>query len=119
MVLSCIMSMLFAAPVEGDKTANTNKGDRGNSSKQVDDSNKSSGSFARLDEVIKSMLHNQDFSSYSLENLEVAKEWFLNPSNHPIVGKNSIHKRSEKDSSNDKYMKVRVTSIIIFTRCTL
>ena len=117
-VLSCIMNMLFAAPVEGGKTANANGADKGNEQVQVYNSTENSKIFTRLDNVMTSMLHNQDFSSYSQENLEVAKVWFLNPSNHPI-DKSSFHKRSEANSSNDKYMKVRGSSIIIFARCTL
>lgn len=50
-----------------------------------------------LEDIIASMVANQDFSSYCQDDFDTAKAWFIDPANHPDDGK----------QNDDHYMKVR------------
>ena len=57
---------------------------------------------SRLDGIIKSLVKSQDFSSYCRSDFEVAKEWFLNDTNHP-------NDMPSDDEEYKNYMTVRLS----------
>lgn len=61
----------------------------------------------RLTAIITSLLEEQDFSSYSNADFEVAKEWFLNTDNHP----------TDLPMEDDEYMKVRLIAYDVSLLC--
>lgn len=63
---------------------------------------KSDGSS--LDDIIESLVKSQDFSSYCRDDFDVAREWFLDTTNHPPPD------LPQDDDEHKNYMTVRLSA---------
>lgn len=79
-----------------------------------------------LDGIIESLVESQDFSSYCRDDFNVAREWFLNMTNHPSaewpIGdkeyNNYIKEKYVMEYNNhmkeyNNYMKVRIVVCLL------